>query len=72
MKRAYCLYRVSTEHQVENNDIPMQRQACQEFASGKGWSIEKESYEKGVSGFKISTADAAASDSFAVPVGGRK
>lgn len=57
MKRVYCLYRVSTERQVEKNDIPMQRQACHEFAYEKGWSIEKEFYEKGVSGFKISAND---------------
>lgn len=48
MKRVYCLYRVSTEHQVDKNDIPMQRQACHEFTQKKGWSIEKEFYEKGI------------------------
>ena len=57
MKKIYCLYRVSTEHQVEKNDIPMQRQACHEFAMEKGWSIEKEYYERGVSGFKVSAAE---------------
>ena len=28
MKRAYCLYRVSTLGQVEKDDIPMQREAA--------------------------------------------
>lgn len=54
MKKVYCLYRVSTNQQLQENDIPMQRQACHEFANEKGWSIEKEYYEKGVSGFKLS------------------
>lgn len=54
MKRVYCLYRVSTEQQVEKHDIPMQREACHSFAEERGWSIEKEYYEKGVSGFKVS------------------
>ena len=54
MKKVYCLYRVSTSQQVQENDIPMQRQACHEFADERGWSIEKEYYEKGVSGFKLS------------------
>ena len=54
-KRVYCLYRVSTIGQVEKNDIPMQKQYCREFAEAqKNWHIEKELYEKGVSGFKKS------------------
>ena len=57
-KRVYCLYRVSTIGQVEKNDIPMQRECCREFAAGhKDWSITKELYEKGVSGFKTSAKD---------------
>jgi len=55
--RVYCLYRVSTKGQVEKNDIPMQRQACQEFAATHGWEIVKEFSEKGVSGFKVSAKD---------------
>lgn len=60
MKRVYTLYRVSTKKQVnisENheNDIPMQRGACQEFVKyRKDWEIVKEFEEKGVSGFKVS------------------
>ena len=61
MRRTYCLYRVSTKKQVVENlnsskqdDIPMQKIVCTEFAKQNGWTIEKEFYEKGVSGFKVS------------------
>ena len=57
MKRVYCLYRVSTMKQADGADIPMQRQACTAFAAEKGWSIEKEYYERGVSGFSVSAND---------------
>lgn len=58
IKRVYCLYRVSTIGQVEKNDIPMQKDCCREFVSGHAdWSITKELYEKGVSGFKTSAKD---------------
>lgn len=57
MNRVYCLYRVSTVQQLHKDDIPMQRQACQEFAAARGWKIIKEFYEKGISGFKTPTAD---------------
>lgn len=63
MKRVYCLYRVSTKKQVDRNDknendIPMQRTACQDFASyQKDWEIIKEYSEKGVSGYKVSAQD---------------
>ena len=53
-KRVYRLYRVSTKKQVEDNDIPMQKQRCREFAEQMGWKIVKEFSEKGVSGFKVS------------------
>lgn len=57
-KRDECLYRVSTAGQVEKNDIPMQRQYCQEFVSGHpDWEITKELYEKGVSDFKKSAKE---------------
>lgn len=36
------------------DDIPMQKQACREFADSHGWVIVKEFEEKGVSGFKVS------------------
>lgn len=35
MKRAYCLYRVSLKNMTDENDIPMQRIACEEFAKKK-------------------------------------
>lgn len=57
MKRVYCLYRVSTMKQTDGADIPMQRQACTAFAAEKGWCIEKEYYERGVSGFSVSAND---------------
>ena len=36
------------------DDIPMQRQACREFAEQMGWQMGKEFEEKGVSGSKVS------------------
>ena len=39
------------------DDIPMQKIACHEFAEKQGWLIEKEFLEKGVSGFKVSAND---------------
>ncbi len=60
MKRVYTLYRVSTKKQVNisddhQNDIPMQRGACQEFVKYRqDWKIVREFEEKGVSGFKVS------------------
>ena len=56
-KRVYTLYRVSTIGQVEKDDIPMQKEACHEFAERQGWEIVKEFSEKGVSGFKKSAKD---------------
>ena len=48
--RACCLYRVSTDKQVDydnNNeaDIPMQRKACHRFADKMGWTIVHEEQE---------------------------
>ncbi len=59
MNRVYTLYRVSTKQQVDRvkDDIPMQREACHEFADRMGWTIDKEFLEKGVSGFKVSASD---------------
>ena len=57
MKKVYCLYRVSTLGQVEKDDIPMQKQSCQEFiAQHPEWQLYKEQSEKGISGFKVSAA----------------
>ncbi len=59
MEIAYTLYRVSTKQQVDKvkDDIPMQKEACREFADKMGWTIGKEFLEKGVSGFKVSAND---------------
>lgn len=55
MKRVGCLYRVSTKKQVGvEDDIPMQKQACEAFAEQNGWVITREFLEKGISGFKVS------------------
>lgn len=57
-KRVACLYRVSTKGQIsefelQNNDIPMQRQVCREFIDSQpDWKLTKEYSELGVSGFK--------------------
>ena len=56
MVRVYALYRVSTVGQVDHDDIPMQRMACQEFVERQqDWEITEEFYEKGVSGYKVKT-----------------
>lgn len=49
METVYTLYRVSTKKQVDKqkDDIPMQREACRDFAERMGWSIGKEFLEKG-------------------------
>lgn len=56
--RVYCLYRVSTDKQVDYNDknqadIPMQRRECHRFAEAHGWTIIHEEQEDGVSGHKV-------------------
>ena len=56
--RVYCLYRVSTDKQVDYNDshqadIPMQRRECHRFAEEHGWVIIHEEQEDGVSGHKV-------------------
>lgn len=54
MKRVYCLYRVSSNIQLDQQDIPMQQIACRAFADCHGWEIVKELSEKGVSAYKLS------------------
>lgn len=57
-KRVKCLYRVSTMKQTEQNDIPMQRDACRAFAATHpDWEIIEEKYERGVSGYKVHAKD---------------
>lgn len=53
LKKVVCLYRVSTKKQVDEDDIPMQKQACRAFIkTHSNWVLTKEYFEKGVSGFK--------------------
>ena len=57
-KRVACLYRVSTKSQLNEDDIPMQRDSCHKFVSKmENWEITEEYYEKGVSGYKKKYAD---------------
>ncbi len=56
--RVDCLYRVSTDKQVDYNDksqadIPMQRRECHRFCEKMGWTIVHEEQEDGVSGHKV-------------------
>ncbi len=60
--RVCCLYRVSTDRQVDydekhNADIPMQRKECHRFAQLHGWEIVMEQQEEGVSGHKVRAAN---------------
>lgn len=59
--RVYCLYRVSTDQQVDREkdvaDIPMQRKECYKFAERMGWTIIHEEQEEGVSGHKVRAAN---------------
>lgn len=55
--RVACLYRVSTTAQADHNDIPMQREACQEYAREHGLWIIKEYQERGISAFKTPAED---------------
>lgn len=57
-KKVWSLYRVSGDKQLENDDIPMQRNACRGFIERqKNWVLDKEFYEKGISGFKVKMSD---------------
>ena len=60
MKRVHCLYRVSTKKQldktIEKDDIPLQQITCHEFAALNQWTITREFFERGVSGFKTSAS----------------
>ncbi len=51
MERALALYRVSTETQGGEDDIPVQRKECRDYAEKKGWNIVEEITEK-ISGYK--------------------
>ena len=63
-KKVFCLYRVSTQKQVDKNDsddnsekyhIPLQKKACRGFIDTKpDWEFYDELSELGVSGYKVS------------------
>ncbi|WP_336786877.1 recombinase family protein [Paenibacillus sp. MMO-177] len=56
-KRVWNLYRVSTDRQVEKDDVPMQKNACRAFIDSKpDWELTREFSELGVSGFKKSAS----------------
>ena len=58
IKRVFTLYRVSTPGQVDNGDIPMQKEYCRDFIAGHpDWVLVNEVFEKGVSGFKKSALE---------------
>lgn len=58
MKRVACLYRVSTKRQLDDNEIPMQKNACHAFvAQHPDWQIVTEKTERGVSGFKVAPVE---------------
>ena len=57
-KIAWALHRVSTKKQIsDKDDIPMQKNECRAFVQEKGWYLEKEIVEKGISGFKKNSFD---------------
>lgn len=54
-KRVMCLYRVSSSKQIDEDDIPLQREACHEYIEQHNdWVFFDEQYEKGVSGYSRS------------------
>lgn len=58
MKRVNILLRVSSQQQLHDDDIPVQRSECMNFISTHDdWTFQKEYVEKAVSGFKTSVKD---------------
>lgn len=58
MKRVNILLRVSSQQQLHDDDIPVQRSECMNFISTHDdWTFQKEYVEKAVSGFKTSLKD---------------
>lgn len=58
MKRVNILLRVSSQQQLHDDDIPVQRSECMNFISTHNdWAFQKEYVEKAVSGFKTSVKD---------------
>ena len=58
MKRVNILLRVSSQQQLHDEDIPIQRSECMNFiGTHNDWTFQKEYLEKAVSGFKTSVKD---------------
>lgn len=58
MKKVNILLRVSSQQQLHDDDIPVQRSECMNFISTHDdWTFQKEYVEKAVSGFKTSVKD---------------
>lgn len=55
-EKVAVLYRVSTEQQGTEDDIPMQRRECQQYAHNNGWNIVEEFVEK-QSGYSTAIQD---------------
>jgi len=54
-KKVRTLLRVSSKHQLHDDDIPLQRAEAQQYiAQHKDWVFDKEYMEKGISAFKNS------------------
>lgn len=54
--RVATFYRVSSNKQLTDHDIPSQRRSCEDFYKQKGWVFVKE-YVESVSGFWVSAND---------------
>ncbi|MCM1542128.1 MAG: recombinase family protein [Blautia sp.] len=58
MKRVNILLRVSSQQQLHDDDIPVQRSECMDFiGKHNDWAFQREYVEKAVSGFKTSVKD---------------
>lgn len=58
MKRVNILLRVSSQQQLHDDDIPVQRSECMDYiTTHNDWTFQKEYVEKAVSGFKTSVKD---------------
>lgn len=58
MNRVYCLYRVSTEKQAdENREVQLQQIACRKYVQDQDWVLTKEFTEIGVSGYKTNISE---------------
>jgi site-specific DNA recombinase len=57
-RKVACLYRVSTTKQLDENEIPMQKEACMKMINQHSdWLLVNEYIERGVSGYKTKISD---------------